>query len=77
MSPWIHDANPTSILQVNQTVEKFKVTVTMHGHSIIPNSLKEQLQADPTYLQQKIKEYFLDNNHHMTLVMSPDVSTIM
>ncbi|XP_041378980.1 LOW QUALITY PROTEIN: presequence protease, mitochondrial-like [Gigantopelta aegis] len=34
--------------------------------------MMEQLQADPTYLQQKIKEYFLDNNHHMTLVMSPD-----
>jgi Zn-dependent M16 (insulinase) family peptidase len=56
MSPWIHDACPTSFLEVNRNVER----------------LKEHLVSDPTYLQKKVREYFIDNNHSMMLVMSPD-----
>lgn len=26
------------------------------------------------FLQRKVREYFLENDHHLTLVMTPDVS---
>ena len=28
-----------------------------------------------TYLQEQIQQYFLDNKHHLTLVMTPEVHT--
>ena len=28
--------------------------------------------ADPTYLREVVREYFLDNTHRLTLQMSPD-----
>ena len=31
----------------------------------------------PTFLQDKLREYFLENKHHMTLVMTPDVSEVV
>ncbi|XP_019848663.1 PREDICTED: presequence protease, mitochondrial-like isoform X1 [Amphimedon queenslandica] len=57
ITPWIHGASPTSLLQINQNVENFK----------------DHMANDPNYLKEKIKEYFIDNKHNLTLVMSPDV----
>lgn len=37
---------------------------------------QEDLKS-PTFLQDKLREYFLENKHHMTLVMTPDVSEVV
>ncbi|XP_055603455.1 presequence protease, mitochondrial [Uranotaenia lowii] len=34
--------------------------------------LRENLQRDPSYLQQKVSYYFLNNKHRLTMTMSPD-----
>ena len=34
--------------------------------------LRKEMAADPGYLQGKVKKYFLDNEHHVVLHMSPD-----
>lgn len=34
--------------------------------------LKKNIQANPKYLQDKVKHYFKDNNHKLILTMSPD-----
>ncbi len=36
--------------------------------------LQEDLKS-PTFLQDKLKQYFLENTHRLTLVMTPDVRT--
>ncbi|KAJ6647499.1 Presequence protease, mitochondrial, partial [Pseudolycoriella hygida] len=51
-----------------------------HDGDVIKNlqfdqSLKEirsKIAKDPKYLQKKVKEYFKDNNHRLTVVMKPD-----
>ncbi|XP_065906804.1 presequence protease, mitochondrial-like isoform X4 [Dysidea avara] len=32
----------------------------------------KELLKSPTFLQEKIQQYFLDNKHHLTLVMTPE-----
>lgn len=53
---WTHDGDPMLLLQVNRQVEQFK----------------EQLKANPKYLQDIVKKYFKENAHRLTLVMSSD-----
>lgn len=36
--------------------------------------LRENIKANPKYLQEKVKKYFKDNTHKLTLTMSPDDS---
>lgn len=36
------------------------------------NQLKENIKANPKYLQEKVQQYFKDNNHRLVLTMSPD-----
>jgi presequence protease len=35
-------------------------------------AVREQLDGNPTYLQDLIREYLLENNHRVTLVLTPD-----
>ena len=37
------------------------------------SAIKENIASDPSYLQKKIREYFIDNRHCLTLVMTPKV----
>ncbi|XP_065837454.1 presequence protease, mitochondrial-like [Oscarella lobularis] len=60
LSSWIHGLDPIAGLQVNANVSKFK----------------ECLAASPTFLQDKLKRYFRDNLHQMTLTMEPDTDFI-
>ncbi|KAK2188953.1 hypothetical protein NP493_119g07062 [Ridgeia piscesae] len=53
---WTHDGSPTTALQVNTHVEHFK----------------EALANNPKFLQDKVKQYFKDNQHRLTLTMKPD-----
>ncbi|XP_053186415.1 presequence protease, mitochondrial [Scomber japonicus] len=55
-SSWNHDGNPVELLQISDSVEKFR------------QSLKE----NPRFLQDKVKQYFKENTHRLTLSMSPD-----
>ncbi|XP_053386243.1 presequence protease, mitochondrial-like [Mercenaria mercenaria] len=55
-SMWNHDGDASEMLRVNNQMELFK----------------KKLQNDPKYLQKKVKEYFKDNSHRLTLVMSPE-----
>ncbi|KAJ8299013.1 hypothetical protein KUTeg_023073 [Tegillarca granosa] len=55
-SLWNHDGDPTESLKINELVEKFKQT----------------LKDNPKYLQDKVREYFKENQHFLTLTMSPD-----
>lgn len=36
--------------------------------------LKSNLEAQPAMLTDRVRKYFLENQHHMTLVMTPKVS---
>ena len=56
LSYWSHGSNPVDYLAFDETVCRFR----------------EQLATNPRYLQDKVKEYFLDNPHKLTLVMKPD-----
>ena len=40
-----------------------------------PNYTLQECLKSPTFLQEKIQQYFLDNKHNLTLVMTPDVRT--
>lgn len=51
-----HDGNIVEALQLSQQI----------------NRLREKLKANPRYLQEKVKEYFKDNKHRLTIIMSPD-----
>ncbi|KAK3104887.1 hypothetical protein FSP39_012452 [Pinctada imbricata] len=55
-SVWNHDGDILRSLEVNKLVTKFK----------------ETLQSNPQFLQQKVKQYFKDNHHKLTLTMSPE-----
>ncbi|KAM6989396.1 presequence protease, mitochondrial [Tautogolabrus adspersus] len=55
-SSWNHDGDPVELLQINDSVAKFKQT----------------LKENPRFLQDKVKHYFKDNTHRLTLSMSPD-----
>ncbi|CAJ1073000.1 presequence protease%2C mitochondrial [Xyrichtys novacula] len=55
-SSWNHDGDPVELLQINDSVTKFKQT----------------LKENPRFLQDKVKHYFKDNTHRLTLSMSPD-----
>jgi len=52
---WNQDKNPLDQFNINKQVERFKQTMT----------------EDNEFLQKKVKEYFLDNSHELTLVMDP------
>lgn len=53
---WNKDQNPLSLLDTNTQVKRFR----------------ETLEMNPTFLQDKVKEYFMDNTHRLTLVMNPE-----
>ncbi|XP_071943029.1 presequence protease, mitochondrial-like isoform X2 [Antedon mediterranea] len=52
---WNHGSDPTDQLKINEIVTAFK----------------RSLEENPALLQEKVKEYFLNNPHHLTLVMKP------
>ncbi|XP_065809369.1 presequence protease, mitochondrial-like [Labrus bergylta] len=55
-SSWNHDGDPVELLQINDSVAKFKQT----------------LKENPRFLQDKVKHYLKENTHRLTLSMSPD-----
>ncbi|XP_060592348.1 presequence protease, mitochondrial-like, partial [Ruditapes philippinarum] len=55
-SMWNHDGDVSEMLRVNNQMKLFK----------------EKLRNDPQYIQNKVKQYFKDNSHRLTVVMSPD-----
>ncbi|XP_034558325.1 presequence protease, mitochondrial [Notolabrus celidotus] len=55
-SSWNHDGDPVELLQINDSVTKFK----------------QALKDNPCFLQDKVKHYFKENTHRLTLSMSPD-----
>ncbi|KAM9844455.1 presequence protease, mitochondrial [Aulostomus maculatus] len=55
-SSWNHDGDPVELLQISDSVAKFR------------RALKE----NPQFLQDKVRRYFKENMHKLTLSMSPD-----
>uniref|UniRef100_A0A7N6AQB6 Pitrilysin metalloproteinase 1 n=1 Tax=Anabas testudineus TaxID=64144 RepID=A0A7N6AQB6_ANATE len=55
-SSWNHDGDPVELLQISDSVAKFRQT----------------LKENPHFLQEKVKHYFKENTHRLTLSMSPD-----
>lgn len=55
-SAWNHDGDPVEMLQVNESVSRFRQT----------------LEENPHFLQDKVRQYFKENTHRLTLSMSPD-----
>ncbi|KAK2896068.1 presequence protease, mitochondrial [Channa argus] len=55
-SLWNHDGDPVELLQISDSVAKFR------------RALKE----NPCFLQDKVRQYFKENTHRLTLSMSPD-----
>ncbi|XP_066441695.1 presequence protease, mitochondrial isoform X2 [Eleutherodactylus coqui] len=55
---WNHDGDPVDLLKIGEKINKFR----------------KCLKENPTFLQEKVKQYFQDNLHTMTLSMSPDES---
>ncbi|XP_062260148.1 presequence protease, mitochondrial [Platichthys flesus] len=55
-SAWNHDGDPVQLLQISGSVAKFK----------------QALVDNPRFLQDKVKHYFKENTHRLTLSMSPD-----
>ncbi|KAM7400088.1 hypothetical protein PAMA_004675 [Pampus argenteus] len=55
-SSWNHDGNPVELLQISDSVEKFR----------------QALKENPHFLQDKVRRYFKENTHRLTLTMSPD-----
>lgn len=53
---WNHGGDPIESLRINKQVNWFR----------------QQMADDPKFLQKKVKKYFQDNNHKLTLKMSPD-----
>ncbi|KAG4067081.1 hypothetical protein HA402_000072 [Bradysia odoriphaga] len=52
-----HDADVLKSLQFEQFLKE----------------IRNNIAKDPKYLQKKVKEHFKDNNHRLTMTMSPDV----
>uniref|UniRef100_A0A671YS55 Presequence protease, mitochondrial n=1 Tax=Sparus aurata TaxID=8175 RepID=A0A671YS55_SPAAU len=57
-SSWNHDGDPVELLQINESVSEFR----------------QALKENPRFLQDKVKHYFKENTHRLTLSMSPDES---
>ncbi|MBN3307376.1 PREP protein, partial [Amia calva] len=55
---WNHDGDPVELLKISENVTRFR----------------QCLKDNPQYLQEKVKHYFKDNTHRLTLSMSPDES---
>ncbi|XP_030054786.1 presequence protease, mitochondrial [Microcaecilia unicolor] len=55
-SSWNHDGDPVALLKLGDQITQFR------------QSLKENSK----FLQEKAKQYFKDNTHRLTLIMSPD-----
>ncbi|RXM97863.1 Presequence protease, mitochondrial [Acipenser ruthenus] len=55
---WNHDGDPVEVLKISDKVTRFR----------------QCLQDNPHFLQEKVKLYFKDNPHRLTLSMSPDES---
>ncbi|KAF1384224.1 hypothetical protein PFLUV_G00140490 [Perca fluviatilis] len=55
-SSWNHDGNPVELLQISDSVAKFR----------------QALKENPCFLQEKVIHYFKENTHRLTLSMSPD-----
>ncbi|KAK6492234.1 presequence protease [Huso huso] len=55
---WNHDGDPVELLKITDKVTRFR----------------QCLQDNPHFLQEKVKLYFKDNPHRLTLSMSPDES---
>ncbi|XP_033114780.1 presequence protease, mitochondrial-like [Anneissia japonica] len=55
LSCWNHEADPTDHLKINDMVTSFK----------------HCLENNPKWLEEKVEEYFLKNQHRLTLVMKP------
>ncbi|XP_039609483.1 presequence protease, mitochondrial [Polypterus senegalus] len=57
-SCWNHDGDPIETLKISEKVSRFR----------------QCLKENPKFLQEKVKLYFKDNPHRLTLSMSPDES---
>ncbi|XP_019363723.1 PREDICTED: presequence protease, mitochondrial [Gavialis gangeticus] len=55
-SCWNHDGEPLELLKIAEKVSQFR----------------QCLKENPAFLQEKVKQYFKDNPHRLTLSMSPD-----
>ncbi|KAG7219989.1 hypothetical protein INR49_001088 [Caranx melampygus] len=55
-SSWNHDGDPVQLLQISDSVAKFR----------------QALAENPRFLQDKVRHYFRENTHRLTLSMSPD-----
>lgn len=55
-SSWNHDGDPVELLQISESVARFR----------------QALKENPRLLQEKVKHYFKENTHRLTLSMSPD-----
>lgn len=55
-SSWNHDGDPVELLQINESVSRFR----------------QALKENPHFLQDKVRQYFKENTHRLTLSMSPD-----
>uniref|UniRef100_A0A3P9Q126 Pitrilysin metalloproteinase 1 n=1 Tax=Poecilia reticulata TaxID=8081 RepID=A0A3P9Q126_POERE len=55
-SSWNHDGDPVELLRISDSVAKFR----------------QALQENPHFLQDKVRYYFKENTHRLTLRMSPD-----
>ncbi|XP_003221996.2 presequence protease, mitochondrial [Anolis carolinensis] len=57
-SCWNHEGDPVDLLKIAEKVSQFR----------------QHFKEDPKFLQKKVKQYFKDNPHRLTLSMSPDMS---
>ncbi|MEE6467170.1 hypothetical protein FKM82_007157 [Ascaphus truei] len=57
-SCWNHEGDPVDLLKIGDKMTRFR------------HCLKE----NPKFLQEKVKQYFQDNPHSLTLCMSPDTA---
>lgn len=55
-SSWNHDGDPVELLRLSESVAKFR----------------QALKENPRFLQDKVKHYFKENTHRLTLSMSPE-----
>uniref|UniRef100_A0A3Q1EMH6 Presequence protease, mitochondrial n=1 Tax=Acanthochromis polyacanthus TaxID=80966 RepID=A0A3Q1EMH6_9TELE len=55
-SSWNHDGDPVELLRISESVAKFR----------------QALKENPRFLQDKVKHYFKENTHRLTLSMSPE-----
>ncbi|KAG8443350.1 hypothetical protein GDO86_011952 [Hymenochirus boettgeri] len=55
-SCWNHNGDPVDLLKISDKISRFR----------------ECLKENPKFLQDKVKQHFLENQHRMTLSMSPE-----